>query len=180
MRRLTGNVAQETVFRTEHPGWSDDGSLREGISDSPFTLPFCSVKIRGRVRSSVHVGHMHQSRDVGRGRDLSNELSGSERSASRLTGFGPMWTYLTLTSSYLKFLFDQLHLPRSRHRHSPGLPIPTSQVVNRIRMLDTFVNLVRVPSVPFLFFSYSPSYPFTCTHQRHDLSQITHDLQMSL
>lgn len=48
--------------------------------------------------------------------------------------------------------------------NSPRLVIPSSEIVDYIRMPDTFRNLVGIPSIPF---------------QRHNLAQITHHPQMT-
>jgi hypothetical protein len=49
--------------------------------------------------------------------------------------------------------------------NTPGLVIPSSEIVDDIRMPDTFRNLIRIPGIPF---------------KRYNLSQITHNSQMPL
>lgn len=73
--RHTGHGVQEPVFVPVHAGRSDNGSLRERITDRALSGRFAAVKFRGRCAARVQVGHVHHARCTVLCRDLGNEAS---------------------------------------------------------------------------------------------------------
>jgi hypothetical protein len=162
--RLTGHGVKKPVFGTVHACWPDDGSFGESISDSSLSGVLGSVECRCRVGRCVQVRNVDQTGYTDVGTNFRDSLG---RPVNQLASPNTLYIVDSLDVDILVRVVStcQLLAYIAQHDCSPGLPVSSSQVVDDIRMPNTFRNLIRIPSIPF---------------KRYNLTQITHDSQMPL